>query len=115
MAFIETSCNGVVVGNYREQGAIENLGPAYHLPLPISGTNSAWLRGYPEPPPATLIVVGHSKGYVDRTFTGCRWAGHNGNAAGIPNEESVDHPDIFVCGAPRLPWADFWKQYQAFG
>jgi len=106
---------GIVVGNYGEQGAIENLGPAYHLPPPISGTNSAWLRGYPEPPPTTLIVTGHSKGYVDRTFTGCRWAGHNGNAEGIRNEESVDHPDIFVCGAPRLPWPEFWNEYQAFG
>ena len=34
------------------------LGRAYHLPLPISTTNSAWLRGYPMPPPSTLIVLG---------------------------------------------------------
>ena len=38
---------GIIVGNYGEQGAIEMLGPAYHLPPPISSTNSAWLRGYP--------------------------------------------------------------------
>lgn len=106
---------GIVVGNYGEQGAVEILGPAYHLPSPISGTNSAWLRGYPVPPPTTLIVLGHSQKYVDRVFTGCRWAGHNGNTEGIHNEESVDHPDIFVCGPPRLPWPEFWKQYQAFG
>src|ERR1700692_4695946 len=49
---------GVLGGNYGEQGAIELFGPAYHLPAPISGTNSAWLRGYPEPPPSTLIVLG---------------------------------------------------------
>ena len=106
---------GIVVGNYGEQGAIEILGPAYHLPPPISGTNSAWLRGYPEPPPPTLIVVGHSQKYVDRMFTSCRWAGHNGNSLGIQNEESEDYPDIFVCGAPKLPWPEFWKEYQAFG
>jgi Dolichyl-phosphate-mannose-protein mannosyltransferase len=106
---------GVVVGNYGEQGAIEILGPAYQLPPPISGTNSAWLRGYPEPPPSTLIVVGHSQKYVDRMFTACRVAGHNGNALGVKNEESQDHPDIFVCGPPRLPWPEFWEKYQAFG
>lgn len=106
---------GIVVGNYGEQGAIESLGPAYQLPPPISGTNSAWLRGYPEPPPATLIVVGHSQRYVDRMFTSCRWAGHNGNAEGVHNEESEGHPDIFVCGGPRLAWPEFWKEYQAFG
>ena len=37
---------GVLAGNYGEQGAIEILGQAYHLPAPISMTNSAWLRGY---------------------------------------------------------------------
>ena len=106
---------GVIVGNYGEQGAIEMFGPAYHLPPPISLTNSAWLRGYPEPPPTTLIVVGVTGEWVDKIFTGCRLAGHNGNSEGIKNEESQDHPDIFVCGSPRLPWPEFWKKYQSFG
>ena len=106
---------GILVANYGEQGAIEILGPAYHLPPPISGTNSAWLRGYPEPPPSTLIVLGLDQEYVDRTFTECRLAGHNGNSLGVHNEESNDHPDIFVCGPPKLPWPEFWKEYQAFG
>jgi 4-amino-4-deoxy-L-arabinose transferase-like glycosyltransferase len=106
---------GVVVGNYGEAGAIEMLGPAFRLNQPISLTNSAWLRGYPQPPPATLIVVGVSREWVDRIFTGCRLAGHNGNAEGVKNEESQFHPDIFVCGPPRLPWPEFWKKYQSFG
>lgn len=106
---------GVLVGNYGEQGAIEILGTAYHLPPPMSGTNSAWLRGYPASPPSLLIVVGHSANYVERTFTSCRLAGHNTNLDGIENEESKDHPDIFVCQAPRLPWPEFWKQYKSFG
>jgi hypothetical protein len=106
---------GVLVGNYGEQGTIELLGRAYHLPPPISGTNSAWLRGYPTPPPTTLIVLGWSRQEVDNTFNSCRLAGHNGNSLGVKNEESEDHPDIFVCGPPRLPWPEFWKQYQHFG
>ncbi len=106
---------GVLVGNYGEQGAIEILGSQYHLPLPISGTNSAWLRGYPATPPSTLIVVGLSQRYVDRMFTSCQVAGHNGNALGVHNEESDGHSDIFVCGGPRMAWAEFWKEFQAFG
>jgi hypothetical protein len=106
---------GVLTGNYGEQGAIEILGPAYRLPAPISMTNSAWLRGYPVPPPGTLIVIGFSKEDAEQAFTSCRLAGHNGNPYGVKNEESSDHPDIFVCGSPRLPWSEFWKQYQAFG
>jgi hypothetical protein len=106
---------GVLTGNYGEQGAIEILGSAYHLGIPISMTNSAWLRGYPAPPPATLIVLGFSREDAEQAFSGCRLAGHNGNPYGIKNEESEDHPDIFVCGGPRLSWPEFWKEYQAFG
>jgi hypothetical protein len=106
---------GVMVRNYGEQGAIEILGPAYYLPAPISGTNSAWLRGYPVRPPTTLIVLGTSREDADRMYTSCRLAGHNGNSLGVHNEESEDHPDIFVCGSPRLPWPEFWTEYQGFG
>jgi hypothetical protein len=105
---------GVVVGNYGEQGAVEMLGPAYHLPPPISTTNSAWLRGYPTPPPTTLIVLGVSKARADVIFTGCRVAGHN-DSQGVHNEESESDPDILVCGPPRQSWPDFWRNHQSFG
>jgi hypothetical protein len=111
----QQSSVGIIVGNYGEQGAIEMLGPAYRLPLPISLTNSAWLRGYPTPQPTTLIVVGVSRDDVDEIFQGCRLAGQNGNSEGVINEEARYHPDMFVCGPPRLPWPDFWKKYQSFG
>jgi hypothetical protein len=106
---------GVLVGNYGERGAIEILGPAYHLPPPISVTNSGWLVGYPTPPPTVLIVVGWSRRDVDESFTACRLAGHNGNSLGIKNEESEYHADIFVCGGPIKPWPEFWKENQRFG
>jgi hypothetical protein len=106
---------GVIVANYGEQGAIEMLGPAYHLPPPISMTNSAWLRGYPVPPPGTLIVLGFRDEQANRAFTNCRLAGHNGNSLGIKNEESEYHQNIYVCGPPRRSWPDFWKVYQSFG
>ena len=106
---------GIAVGNYGERGAIELLGPAYHLPPPISTVNSAWLLGYPTQPLTTIIVLGNSEESANRIFTGCRLAGHNGNSLGIHNEESDDHPDIFVCGPPRKPWAEVWKEHQDFG
>ena len=106
---------GVLVGNYGEQGAVEILGQNYHLPVPISMTNSAWLRGYPVPPPSTLIVLGFSGEDAERAFTACQLAGHDGDPYGVKNEESEYHPDIFVCGGPRLGWPEFWREYQAFG
>jgi Dolichyl-phosphate-mannose-protein mannosyltransferase len=106
---------GVLVGNYGEQGAIEILGQDYHLPIPISMTNSAWLRGYPVPSPSTLIVLGFSRAQAEKAFTSCQLAGHSSNPYGIKNEETQDHPDIFVCGGPRQSWPEFWQDYQSFG
>jgi hypothetical protein len=106
---------GILAANYGEAGAIDLYGPAYGLPQAISGTNSYWLRGYPEPPPQTLIVVGLSRRSVDRLFESCELAGRNTNRFGVENEESKDHPDIFVCRRLRQPWPECWKQFQAFG
>jgi len=106
---------GITTGNYGEYGAIEILGRAYSLPNPIGTTNSEWLRGYPTTAPTTLIVLGLSAEQANDLFTGCRLAGHNGNSEGVRNEESQDHPDIFVCGPPRKPWAELWKEHRDFG
>jgi 4-amino-4-deoxy-L-arabinose transferase-like glycosyltransferase len=106
---------GILVGNYGEQGAVEILGPRYGLPLPISVTNSAWLRSFPTQPPSALIVLGFSQSAADDSFEGCRLVGHNANSEGIKNEESQHHADIFLCGQPRKGWAEFWKENQRFG
>ena len=106
---------GIAVGNYGEYGAIALLGQRYHLPTPISTINSGWLRGYPLRPPTTLIVLGNSRERVDELLTDCRVAGHTANVLGVRNEESEDHPDIFVCGTTRKPWSELWKHGPDFG
>ena len=106
---------GITTANYGEYGAIEILGGAYGLPEPIGTTNSEWLRGYPTAAPTTLIVLGLGAEEANAIFTGCRLAGHNGNSEGVHNEESEDHPDVFVCGPPRKPWAEVWKEHRDFG
>jgi 4-amino-4-deoxy-L-arabinose transferase-like glycosyltransferase len=105
----------IITGNYGETGAIDFYGPAYGLPQAISGTNTAWYRGYGNPPPQTLIVLGQSREDADDMFQSCRLAGHDGNPYGVKNEESSDHPDIFVCGPPHRPWPEFWKRFHHFG
>jgi len=105
----------IVVGNYGEQGAIALLGKAYGLPAPITAVNSGWLRGYPQTPPQTVIVLGSSRERADELFVDCRLAGHSDNAWGVVNEESRDHPDIFVCGPARKPWSELWPHEPEFG
>jgi Dolichyl-phosphate-mannose-protein mannosyltransferase len=106
---------GILAGNYGEQGAIELFGPAYHLPPPISMTNSAWLRGYPTPQPTTIIVIGSSLEWADHNFTGCHVAAHIPYSSGVKNEESEYHNDILLCGPPRQPWPVFWNDHERFG
>ncbi len=106
---------GILAGNYGEAGAIDLYRNSYGLPQVISGTNSYWLRGYPDPPPQTLIVLGLNRDDVDYFFQSCELAGHNTNVYGVRNEESADHPDIFVCRNLRQSWPDFWKRFRHFG
>ncbi len=92
---------GIIGTNYGEAGAINLYGPEYGLPRAISGVNSFWYRGYGDPPPQTVIVIGLSRKYMDDSFESCRLAGHTWNLYGVKNEETVDHPDIYVCGPPK--------------
>jgi hypothetical protein len=106
---------GILTGNYGEAGAIDLFGPSYGLPKAISGVNSYWLRGYGDPPPDTLIVLGFSRAFLERNFEACELAGHATNRYGVANEETSDHPDIFVCRRLRQPWPEFWKSFRHFG
>jgi len=106
---------GIIGTNYGEAGSINLYGPEYGLPRAISGVNSFWYRGYGDPPPQTLIVIGLSRKSLDKHFGTCRLAGHTWNQHGIKNEETVDHPDIWVCGPPKDGWPEFWKDFRYFG
>ena len=106
---------GILTGNYGEAGALNLYGPAYGLPTAISGVNSYWLRGFGDPAPQTTIVLGYRASDVNLIFYSCELAGTNTNRYGVLNEESREHPDIWLCGAPRLPWAEMWTHLRGFG
>jgi len=111
----EKSQVGILTGNYGEAGAIDLYGPAYGLPEAISGINTYWLRGYGDPPPQTLILIGFQRNDAERIFQMCDLAGHVTNRYGVLNEETRDHPDLFVCRGLRQPWNEFWKRFRNFG
>jgi 4-amino-4-deoxy-L-arabinose transferase-like glycosyltransferase len=106
---------GVLAANYGEAGAINLYGPQHKLPRAMSGVNSFYYQGYLEPPPQTVIALGFSQSFLDRNFEGCRIAGHTPNPYNVENEETRDHPDIYMCGAPKRGWEEFWKGFQRFG
>jgi 4-amino-4-deoxy-L-arabinose transferase-like glycosyltransferase len=106
---------GILGTNYGEAGAINLYGPKYGLPPAISGVNSFWQRGYGNPPPQTLIVLGLSRSFMARTFDSCQLSAHTWNPYNVANEETVDHPDIYVCRGLKSSWPEFWKDFRYFG
>lgn len=106
---------GILAANYGEAGAINLYGPQHGLPRAMSGVNSFYYYGYTNPPPQYVIALGFSKSFLERELTECRIAGHTPNPYNVLNEETHDHPDIYVCGAPRRGWAEFWKDFQYYG
>jgi 4-amino-4-deoxy-L-arabinose transferase-like glycosyltransferase len=105
----------ILAGNYGEAGAINLYGPALGLPPVICSTNSFWERGYGNPPPEILIVLGSSAEDLAGVFESCQLVGHITNREGVPNEETTDHPDIFLCRHLRRPWSEVWKRNRHFG
>lgn len=106
---------GILTGNYGEAGAINLYGPAYGLPEAISSVNSYWLRGYGDPAPQTLIVVGIESTQAWSLFESCNRAGLITNRYGVRNEETKDHPVILLCRGPRRSWPELWKRLRSFG
>jgi 4-amino-4-deoxy-L-arabinose transferase-like glycosyltransferase len=104
----------ILAGNYGEAGALDLYGDEYGLPRVISGGNSLWYRGYGDPEPETVIVVGFDGGYAKNFFSSCEFAGTVSNRYGVKNEESSRHTSLYVCRQPRNPWSEMWMNMQWF-
>ena len=111
----EQAVTGILTGNYGEAGAINLYGPAYGLPQAISGVNSYWLRGYGDPAPQTVILLGENASYAYSFFKNCNSAGRITNRYGVMNEETRDHSTILICRGIRKPWSEMWKTILHFG
>jgi hypothetical protein len=104
----------ILAGNYGEAGALDLYGDEYGLPRVISGGNSLWYRGYGDPEPETVIVVGFDGSYAKNFFSSCEFAGTVSNRYGVRNEESSYHTSMYICRQPRQPWSEMWQDMQWF-
>lgn len=111
----EQAQTAILTANYGQLGAINLYGPAYGLPEAISGINSAWERGYGDPPPQTVILLGFGTEGASRLFRSCEVAGRVTNRYDVANEESSWQPIIMLCRQPRQPWPDLWPHLRSFG
>ena len=110
----ERSRTAIYASNYGEAGAINLYGPKYGLPRAISGVNSFWARGYGDPPPETVIVLGSRREHLEERFELVNVAGQIPNPLGIANEES-QRPEIYICRRPKQPWHELWPKIRSFG
>ncbi|MFN2280081.1 MAG: glycosyltransferase family 39 protein, partial [Candidatus Promineifilaceae bacterium] len=110
----EQAAAAILAGNYGEAGALDLYSEEYGLPRVISGANSLWARGYGDPAPETVIVVGFEGQYARRYFRSCQAAGQVSNRYGVRNEESSRHRTIFICRQPWHPWPEMWPDMQWF-
>jgi 4-amino-4-deoxy-L-arabinose transferase-like glycosyltransferase len=104
----------ILAGNYGEAGALDLYGKQYNLPLIVSGSNSLWYRGYGEPEPETVIVVGFESSYAGSFFGSCKYPDTVTNRFQVKNEETTHHTSIYVCREPRRDWKDMWPEMQWF-
>jgi hypothetical protein len=85
------------------------------LPSAISKTNTGWYRSYPVNQPETLIAVGIDEDFLKENFERCEVVAHNSKPYGVLNEESRDHPDIYLCHHLLRGWPEFWNRSKWFG
>jgi 4-amino-4-deoxy-L-arabinose transferase-like glycosyltransferase len=104
---------GILTQENDEAAALNLYGGEYRLPKAISGSDTFWLRGYGNPPPETLIIVGLERPYIDLFFEQCILAGTVTNSYGIENDLS-NPPGIYICRKARLPWPEIWEKIKHY-
>ena len=80
----------------------------------LFGQNLAWLRGYGDPPPQNLIVVGSDGEGADYFFSSCTAAATVSIPYGVENEIARDHPVIFLCRGLKMPCPQFWEEIKTY-
>jgi hypothetical protein len=104
---------GILTGENDEAAAINLLGKNNGLPKAISGSDTFYLRGYGNPPPETLVVLGLEPSAAYAYFEECKPAGTITNQYGIQNDLSRP-PTIYVCKKPRYPWPELWEKLKHY-
>jgi hypothetical protein len=77
----------------------------------IVAENRAEVRGAATP----LIGVGIWAHFRQENSASCNLVAHAWNRYGVQNQETKDHPDIYVCRGLRRPWREFSKDFRYFG
>ena len=104
---------GILAAENDEAAALNLYGDAYGLPKAVSGSDTFWLRGYGDPAPEILIVVGYPREEALSVAEQCEVAGTITNPYGVDND--LRHPpDILVCRGLRVSWPELWERLKRY-
>ena len=104
---------GILAAENDEAAALNLYGGEYGLPTAISGSDTFWLRGYGDPPPETIIVLGYTREDIASVAEQCEVVGTITNPYGVENDLRTP-PDIFVCRGLRISWPELWEQVKRY-
>jgi hypothetical protein len=105
----------IFAANYGEAGAVDLYGSRYGLPNAISPTNTYRYWADDRLEADVYIVLGMQQEWLDNWFDEVTPAARVTNRYGVENEETRDHPVIYVCRHPKRPLRDFWDDLNWFG
>jgi hypothetical protein len=101
---------GILAAENDEAAALNLYGPQYGLPKAISGSDTFWMRGYGDPPPETLIIVGYEPAEVTSAFEQCEMAGTITNPYGVEND--LRNPPS-ISSERRMP-CELWNKAKRY-
>ena len=104
---------GILAAENDEAAALNLYGGEYGLPTAISGSDTFWLRGYGDPPPETIIVLGYTREDIASVAEQCEDAGTITNPYGVENDLRTP-PDIFVCRGLLISWPELWDRVKRY-
>ena len=99
----------ILASNYGEAGALDLYG--HGLPPVVCPHLTYYYWAPDRMNPATLIVVGYPRAYLEQFFGDIQQAGTIGNAYGLRNDEFGQA--IWIARQPRLPLSQAWPRLKA--
>jgi 4-amino-4-deoxy-L-arabinose transferase-like glycosyltransferase len=101
----------IFTGSYGEAGAVDVLGSEAGLPPAVSGHNTYWLWGPPDPH-GPVIGVGQIGDVLERICPATVQAGTITNPYGVENEEAG--LPLYLCLAPEGQLSDIWADVRHY-
>lgn len=102
----------ILADTYWQASAIDQFGPAYHLPKVYSANRGFWYFGPPPDHTQFTLFIGANAGTARRYFGSVRKLAAFDNSFGIPGINTG--LSIWLCTEQRMTWTQMWPELRDF-